>query len=358
MTIAELSGRIQELSGRQGKFSIKIGEFFSLLKDIVKKMEEVIHGAPISLIYRPDVANLAALNAIQDSEKGWAVAVLDQVDGHGGVYIYQYDGAGWNRTPFSVISGGIGQAFEKVREEMNRYIPLSGTFGSGSKVTGRIEFAVAPSDSPIGISMSGVDAYVSMSDSGLSLSHYSGSVGLHAKMGLLGTLNFQPVMLFNGNETIVAYGNVSNENSRLRISPSTAQLRSQQTTVRGSQLVELVSSDGVGEFKPFIYNAASNTTVINKPSSGTIKIFDPNSGHSLAMFQGQNISLRTNANGGSSLSLINGLARLSSSNIILSTAVLNMPDIPEETEANYVYVSMGDGLHKISISNFKALLNS
>jgi hypothetical protein len=100
ITIASLLNRINEFSSRKGKYSIGISEFFDLLASVVKKIQEVIAGTAVSMIYQPDVANLAALNAIQNPQKGWACRVLDQLDGLGNAYIYQYDGSKWNRTPF------------------------------------------------------------------------------------------------------------------------------------------------------------------------------------------------------------------------------------------------------------------
>jgi hypothetical protein len=104
ITISSLLGRIKELASRKGKFSIGTGDFFDLLSAIVDKIQEVISGMPVSMIYRPDVASLAVLNTIKNPQRGWACQVLDQKDEGGYPYIYQYDGNNWNRTPFTVFS--------------------------------------------------------------------------------------------------------------------------------------------------------------------------------------------------------------------------------------------------------------
>ncbi|MDR1380783.1 MAG: hypothetical protein LBJ47_04810 [Tannerella sp.] len=124
-TTASLIDRIKNFSARTGKFSIGVKEFFELLEDIVNKIRETIAGASISMIYRPDVADMEALESLEDPQKGWAVAVLDEANEAGNACIYQYDGEAWNKTPFA-------------KPSEQSCIPLAGT-AAGKPVEGNLQ---------------------------------------------------------------------------------------------------------------------------------------------------------------------------------------------------------------------------
>lgn len=102
--INDLFDKISEFRSRKGLFAIAVREFFDFLKDLVTKVQEVMNGGAISLIYQADVATYDDLALVYpDAVKGWAAKVSNETDANGNVYIYQFDGTTWNRTPFTTF---------------------------------------------------------------------------------------------------------------------------------------------------------------------------------------------------------------------------------------------------------------